>query len=139
MIVVDTSAIIAALDANDRHHEAVREWLEAEDADLVTTPLVVAEVDHLVGAQGGPVARRAFRDDLLAGAYLVEWWTGALATSIPVAETYADNAIGLTDASLVALADRVETVDIATLDERHFRVMRPLSGGDAFRLIPLDL
>ena len=139
MIVVDTSAIIALLDARDRNHDAVRRWLGGEERDLVTTPLVVAEVDHLVGARGGRAAQAAFREDLVAGAYLVEWWPGAVAAAVPVAEAYADNDLGLTDASLVALADRVETVDIATLDERHFRAVRPLSGGDAFRLIPVDI
>ncbi|HEX6713814.1 MAG TPA: PIN domain-containing protein [Thermoleophilaceae bacterium] len=139
MIVVDSSAIIAALDSADRHHEAVRRWLDAEEDDLVTTPLVVAEVDYVVGARGGRMAQQAFRDDLLAGGYLVEWWPGALSAVVPVAETYADNALGLTDASLVVLAERVETTDIATFDQRHFRSVRPTWGGDAFRLIPIDL
>ena len=139
MIVVDTSAIIAALDAGDRHHDAVRSWLDAETQDLVTTPLVVAETDHLVGARGGHRAQAAFREDLQSGAYLVEWWPSAIAAAVPVAEMYADAGLGLTEASLIALAERARTVDIATLDERRFRAVRPLWGGDAFRLIPLDL
>ena len=139
MIVIDSSAIIAALDARDRHHAAVRDWLQIEDRDLVTTPLIVAEVDHVAGARGGRDAQHALRQDLLAGAYLVEWWPTALASAIPVAEAYADTGLDLADASLVALADRVGTIDIATFDERHFRAVRPAQGGDAFRLIPLDL
>jgi predicted nucleic acid-binding protein len=139
VIVVDSSAIIAALDANDRNHDAIRRWLDREDDDLVTTPLVVAEVDHVVGVRGGRVAQRAFRNDLVSGAYLVEWWPGATAAAVPVAETYSDADLGMTDASLVVLAERVETVDIATFDQRHFRAVRPTWGGDAFRLVPLDL
>ena len=49
MIVVDSSAIVAALDAADRNHQAVRDWLEREEDDLVTTPLIIAEVDYVVG------------------------------------------------------------------------------------------
>jgi hypothetical protein len=139
VIVVDSSAIIAALDASDRNHAAVREWLDSEQRDLVTTPLVVAEVDHLAGAHGGRRAQEAFREDLLSGAYLVEWWPGAVAASIPIAEMNADVGLGLTDASLVVLAERVETLDIATFDETHFRALRPTWGGSAFRLVPLDL
>jgi uncharacterized protein len=93
----------------------------------------------VAGARGGRNAQRALREDLLAGAYLVEWWPGALASAIPVAEAYADNGLDLADASLVALAERLGTTDIATFDERHFRAVRPSRGGDAFRLIPLDL
>ena len=139
MIVVDSSAIIAVLDAGDTNHAAVRDWLLAEERDLVTTPLIVAEVDHLVGARGGRAAQRAFRDDLVAGAYLVEWWPAAIAAAVRVAERYSDAGLGLADASLVVLAEHVETLDIATLDERHFRALRPLWGGEAFRLIPTDL
>jgi predicted nucleic acid-binding protein len=42
------------------------------------------------------------------------------------------------DASLVAIAARLGTTDIATLDERHFRTLRPLTGEPAFRLLPAD-
>jgi uncharacterized protein len=55
-----------------------------------------------------------------------------------VAERYADTGLGLADASLVAVAERLGTIDIATLDERHFRAVRPLAGGKAFRLLPAD-
>ena len=40
--------------------------------------------------------------------------------------------------ALVALAERVGTTSIATHDERHFRAVSPLAGGDAFRLLPRD-
>jgi hypothetical protein len=56
----------------------------------------------------------------------------------PLADRYADLGIGLTDASLVVLAARVGSEDVATFDERHFRVVRPLAGAEAFRLLPLD-
>jgi uncharacterized protein len=138
VIVIDTSAIVAYMNAADTHHAQVSRWLEAEDDDLVTTPLIVAEVDHLVGVHGGPAAQSALRADLLAGAYLLEWWSEAIGEAVDVAARYADNGLGLADASLVALAKHVGTISIATLDERHFRVVRPLAGGDAFRLRPQD-
>ncbi len=139
MIVVDTSAILAYMNSADTHHVAVRDWLASEADDLATTPLIVAEADHLVAARGGPTALRALRADLAAGAYLVEWWPGAIAGVVRVAERYAELGLGLADASLVGLAERLRTVKIATLDERHFRAVRPLSGGPAFRLLPRDL
>ncbi len=138
MIVIDTSVIVAYMNSADDHHLAVSGWLESTDEDLATTPLIVAEVDHLVAARGGPAALSALRADLAAGAYLVEWWPSAITTTVSVAERYADNGLGLADASLVALAQRLDTIDIATLDERHFRAVRPLSAGDAFRLLPDD-
>lgn len=138
MIIVDTSVIVAYMNGADEHHEAVGAWLDVVADDLVTTPLIVAEVDHLVGARGGRAALKALRADLAAGAYVVEWWQGAIAAAVDVAERYADTGLGLADASLVALAQRHGTVSIATLDERHFRAVRPLAAGNAFRLLPAD-
>ena len=138
MIIVDTSAILAFMNSADTHHAEVREWLAAEADDLATTPLIVAEADHLIAARGGRAALSALRADLAAGAYLVEWWPGAMVATVRVAERYADSGLGLADASLVALAERLKTVRIATLDERHFRAVRPLAGGPAFRLLPQD-
>jgi len=46
--------------------------------------------------------------------------------------------LGLTDASLIAVADRYETLDVATLDHRHFRAVRSLDSGQPFRLLPAD-
>ncbi len=138
MIVTDTSAILAYMNSRDTHHEAVRAWLEAEAGPLVTTPMVIAEVDHLVSARGGPQAVAALRADLAAGAYAVEWWPAAMAATVRVADRYADMDLGLTDASLVVLADHLGVVDIATLDERHFRAVRPLAASAAFRLLPTD-
>lgn len=139
MIVVDTSAILAYMNSADTHHAEVVSWLDAEQDDLVTTPLIVAEADHLVSTRGTPAALSALRADLAAGAYLTEWWEGAMTATVDIAERYADNGLGLADASLVALAGRVGTVSIATLDERHFRVVSPLAHGVAFRLLPNDL
>jgi predicted nucleic acid-binding protein len=138
VIVVDTSVVVAYMNAADDCHATVAGWLDGADDDLATTPLIVAEVDHLVGARGGRTAQRALYRDLAAGAYLVEWWSGAITSVVKVAERYADTELGVADASLVALAERLGTIDIATLDERHFRAVRPLAGGKAFRLLPAD-
>jgi hypothetical protein len=43
--------------------------------------------------------------------------------------------LGGTDASLVALAERMGEATIATLDHRHFRVVRP-KHANAFTLLP---
>jgi hypothetical protein len=138
VIVLDTSVIYALLDGADQRHRQAVDWYENLDEELVTTPLVLAEADHLAATRGGPRALGAFRADVRAGAYLIEWWPTAASEAVQVADRYADLGIGLTDASLVILAGRVDSVDIATFDERHFRAVVPLEGGDAFRLLPLD-
>lgn len=138
MIVVDTSLIYALLDGRDRRHEDARRWYEGVEDELVTTPLVLAETDHLTGSRAGEPALRAFRKDVAAGAYAVEWWGGAASDCVAMAERYGDLRLGLTDASLVCLAARMSVVSLATFDERHFRAVRPLAGGSAFRILPAD-
>jgi predicted nucleic acid-binding protein len=138
VIVFDTSVMYALLDARDRRHPECAAWYETVREEIATTPLVLAEVDHLTATRAGERALRAFRADLNAGAYAVEWWANALSECVELAEQYADLGLSLADASLVALAARVETTRIATLDERHFRTLRPVSGESAFRLLPVD-
>jgi predicted nucleic acid-binding protein len=138
VIVLDTSVIHALLDRADRRHAESVAWYETADEDLATTPLVIAEADHLAATRAGPVATRAFRHDVAVGAYSVEWWGAAPAQAVEIAERYEDLGLGLTDASLVALAAQLETTRLATFDERHFRAVRPLRGADHFTLLPLD-
>lgn len=138
MVVVDTSVILAFMNSTDAHHPAVSNWMATEAQDLATTPLIIAEADHLVAARGGRQALRALRKDLAAGAYMVDWWPEAMGAAVRVAERYSDMSLGLADASLVVLAERLGTVRIATLDERHFRAVRPLTGASAFHLLPQD-
>ena len=134
--MVDTSAVVAFMNRRDEHHGQVVAWMETVREDLFTTPLVVAEIDHLVSRIGGASAATAFYGDLLSGAYVVEWWPEAVMETVETAGRRQD--IGLADASLISLAARLGTTSVATLDERHFRTLRPLTGEAAFKLLPAD-
>jgi uncharacterized protein len=124
VIVVDTSIIVAYMNAADDYHATVAGWLDGADDDLATTPLIIAEVDHLVGARGGRTARRALHLDLAARAYLVEWWPGAIAPVVTIAERYADTGLGLAGASLAFLCQ-------SPVIHRNIRgVMRVSAGGE---------
>ena len=138
MIVVDASVAYALLDERDAGHEAARSWYDQPHRDLLTTPLVLAEVDHLAAARLGSAARSGFLGDIDRGGYYVAWWSSAVADSVQIAQRYLDLGVSLTDASLVALAARLETTSIATFDERHFRAIQPLTGEPAFTLLPAD-
>jgi uncharacterized protein len=136
MIVIDTSVVVAAMNRRDDHHRAVVDWLEQAEGALVTSPLALAEMDYLITRHGGLPAAQRLYDDFDAGAYRIEWWPASIHDCIGVAR---DNpGLGLADASLIAIAARLGTADIATLDERHFRTLRPLTGEPAFRLLPAD-
>jgi predicted nucleic acid-binding protein len=133
-IVLDTNVVVALYDAADPDHGLVADWAETLDEDLVATPLAVAEMDYLVRQRGGSDAQAALWGDLDAGAYLVRWWADALDETLRIARRHPF--AGLTDASLVALAGRLRTRRIATVDQ-HFRAMTT-PAGETFVLLPDD-
>jgi uncharacterized protein len=114
-VVLDTSAIVAAYDRADAGHDAVAELLRALDDELVSTPLVVAQMDR---ALTGTPGRDALWKDLDSGAITVRWWADAMDETLRIARRHP--VLGLADASLVALAGRLRTDRIATFDP-HFR------------------
>ena len=136
MIVIDTSVVVAAMNRRDDRHAEVAAWLETVAGGLITSPLALAEMDFLVTRHGGLNAAARLYDDFDAGAYRVEWWPASLYDTLEVARAHPG--LGLADASLVAIAGRLGTIEIATLDERHFRALAPLTGEPAFRLLPAD-
>jgi uncharacterized protein len=79
-----------------------------------------------------------FLAEVVAGTFeLAPFGRADLARAVTVLQKYRDMRIGLTDASLVALAERYGSTRILTLNERHFRAIRPLHA-DAFTLLPAD-
>jgi predicted nucleic acid-binding protein len=133
-VILDTNVVVALYDAGDPDHALVADWVATLDEDLVATPMAVAEMDHLVLTRGGRDARDALWDDLEAGAYLVRWWADALNETLRVARRHPF--VGLTDASLVALAGLLRTRRIATVDQ-HFRSLTT-PAGESFVLLPDD-
>ena len=79
-----------------------------------------------------------FLDDFVDGPFeVMELPAAGLKRAREVVARYADLPIGLTDASLVVLGERLRTTRILTLDERHFRAIQPLQGGH-FTILPAD-
>ena len=134
-VIVDTSALLAFFDASEPDHEAVSEVLAAADA-LVVSPYVVAELDYLVATRHGVDDEFAVLDELTGGAWdLPAFDQEGLRRCREVISRYRDQAIGVADASIVVLAERYRTRAIASLDHRHFDVLRSLDGR-SFDVLP---
>jgi len=134
-VVLDTSLIVAAMSRSDRRHAAAARWLEAIDDELVTSPLALAEMDYWAHELGGAELCRTLWRDFESGAYAVRWWADALGESVAIARRHPH--LGLTDASLVALAARLRTTRIATFDLRRFRALTT-TDGEPFIVLPAD-
>jgi len=136
LIIADTSGLLALFNAAEPDHAGVTRVVTGERDQLVVSPFVLAELDYLVGTRIGVNAETAMLRELANGAYhLATIDPDQLATAADIVDRYHDQRIGLTDASLVVLAERFRTHRLLTLDRRHFTVVRPLSGG-TFELLP---
>jgi uncharacterized protein len=138
MILLDTSGLLAALDAGQRLHREAAASLAAASPPLLLSPFVLAELDYLLLVRVGSAARAGLLEEVKRGAYLLETMTGAdVARAQAIVERYADLGISLADASIVVIAGRHRVRDVLTLDERHFRVLTA-DGGNSLRLLPAD-
>ena len=126
-LICDTGPLLAALDADDPDHARCARLLTEAAEDLVVTALVLAELDYWCARRLSTDAWLVFLDDVLSGAYQVEPPTVSdLARCRQLQATYGDLALGIVDASIVALAERLNEPKVATLDQRHFRAVRPV-------------
>ena len=125
LAVVDTGPLYAVADADDDDHERCTEARLARPAyRLVIPALVVAETTYLVGTRLGARAEAAFLRslvDLDVEAPAADEWPRIA----ELVERYRDVPLGGTDASVISLAERLDTDLVITLDRRHFSAVRP--------------
>lgn len=128
-MIADTSGLLALYNTAEPAHDRVKAAIGSLDEPLVVSPFVIAELDYLLAKRVGVAAELAVLEELSGGAYeLPALGATELADCVKLVRKYSDQDIGVTDASLVVLADRFSTRRILTLDHRHFGVLRSLDG-----------
>jgi len=135
-LILDTGPLYASLDRSDQDHVACRALIEAADEPLVIPAPVLVEVDYWIGQGLTPGALVALLADVGAGAYQVADLTRAdYARVRELCDRYADADIGFVDAAVLAVVERLGEPKLATLDRRHFGLLRPRHV-DALELLP---
>lgn len=135
-MIVDTSALLAYFDRAEPKHSAVRAVIDGAESPLIVSPYIVAELDYLVLTRHGSAAEAAVLAELCSGAWeLATMGVDRLRAAARIVGRYADVGIGIADASNVVLAEEYRTSRIATLDRRHFGILR-FSNGGAPHLLP---
>jgi len=141
VIVVDTGPIYASIDTDDHDHERCLDLLLTAEGPLVVPLPVVIETAYLVSKRLGAIKEADFLNSLspatLSNIDITVDHLGEsdLARAGQLCRTYADLKLGAVDACVIAVAERLGAVEIATLDRRHFSVVRP-SHVEAFNLLP---
>lgn len=136
MLVVDAGPLVAAAASRDRNHERCVALLSEAPPPLLVPALVVIEVAYFLADRIGGQAEQVFARSLREGELLVEPVEPADgARIVELLDEYADLPLGIVDASVVAACERVGATTLATLDRRHFSVVRPRHC-EAFILLP---
>lgn len=133
-VVVDTDVFLSAADTDEPRHADCARVLTSHRGRLVTTAAAVAETAWPIEDRLGAAAEVQFLTMVINNVHVVELTRGDYERCIALIETYADMGLGLVDASIVTVAERLGHSTIVTLNDRDFRVVRP-AHCDAFELV----
>lgn len=135
----DTGPVVAAALAGDDHHHACVELftgLHLAGRELLVPSTVVAEVGYLLAREAGAEVEAMFLSSIADGDFrAVDLLPDDYRRAADLVRRYGDMPLGTTDATVIALTERLGLIEVATLDRRHFSVVRPRHV-DALVLVP---
>jgi uncharacterized protein len=135
-VIIDTGPLVAAANRADPRSRDCQELLRQADRALVVPALVVAEAGFLIERHLGSAAEVRFLRSLAHPRFRVEpIGASDLRRMADLVEKYADLPLGTTDACVITVAERLNEATVATLDRRHFTVVRPRHA-EALTLLP---
>lgn len=134
--LIDTGILYALADRKDKWHLRSARFIAESAGRLVVPSTVLPETCYLLNTCIGQAAEIAFIRAVIDRELIVEQVTAAdLARAAEVMIAYADANIGMVDASLVAVAERLKLTKILTTDRRHFAMIKPRHC-KGFQLLP---
>ena len=133
--LVDTGAIVALINRDDRFHPQAAAWFLGFRGRMLTTEAVVTETAYVLA--GSPEHQRAallwvqrVRHANLLEVRPVE----DHAALVRILSKYADLPCDYADATLISLAEKTGVLQIATVDQGDFSVYR-VRGRRSFRIL----
>lgn len=128
MILIDSGVIVAAALDRDANHHSCTELLTSTrlaDRRILLPATVTAEAGYLINHYSGPTAEARFLASVADGDFeTVDLIPEDYARMAELVSQYDDFPLGTTDASVLALAERLSITEIATTDRRHFSAVR---------------
>lgn len=125
-ILLDSSAVIAAADRADLNHDAAIAWFGRADEPLLLGALSLGDLDTLLQRELGAQAALALVRTITGGAIrLVAPTEADMTRAAELLEAAAEHRPRLTDALMIAAAERLGIHRIATFDRRPIAVFRP--------------
>jgi predicted nucleic acid-binding protein len=122
MLLCDTGVLLAAGNVKDQAHEACLQLLSQADGPLLV-PSVMGEIGYLLQSRVGPRAEVAFLKSFGEDGFRVaELEDDDIRRMTELVENYLDLPLGIVDAAVIAIAERLKLTEAATIDHRHFSV-----------------
>jgi uncharacterized protein len=133
-LILDTGPVVAMLDATDPDHERCTDLLQRSREPRVVPVCVLVEVEYLL--RPWPEAFAALLEDVESGALeLLDLPARWLLRAGELVARYSDLPLGLVDATVITATEMLRELKVATLDHRHFAVVRPAHTA-ALKLLP---
>lgn len=134
MLTLDTSGILAALNARDPHHAQACTTLHADSGPFIIPIGIMAEITYMIEGRLGADVLDAFLADLERGAFTLDCGEGDLSRVRTLVARYRDLPLGYADATVIASAER-HRGRILTFDRRHFP---PVAREGTIRLVGFE-
>ena len=135
-VLVDTGVFVSAADTDEPHHQQCAKVLQDYRGELVVAAPVIPETAWLLEARLGTSAEVRFLSLITSGLVeVIDLTPPDYRRCVTLIDRYADLGLGIVDASIVTIAERLKITMIATLNHRDFTVVRP-DHIEAFELIP---
>ncbi len=123
-LILDTGPLVALLDATDPDHDRCATLIRETREPRIVPVCVLVEVEYLL--RPWPRALAALLADFQTEALqLLDLPTRWLMRSGELVDRYRDLPLGLVDATVIAATEMLGETKVATLDHRHFTVVRP--------------
>lgn len=136
MLLCDTGVLLAAGNVKDHHHAACVALMRAAEGPLLVPSPVLGEIGYLLQSRVGPHAEVTFLRSFGGnGFHVAEVAESDISRIAELVEQYVSLPLGIVDAAIVAIAERLNLAEVATVDRRHFSVVRP-AHVSALRLLP---
>ena len=125
-VLLDTSAILSLSDKSSVINETVKNLVLNEDHLYIVPSTVIVETCQLLKYRFGAIYEIKFLQEIQLSNFIMETvGFEDIHRIIEILKKYSDLGAGYVDSSIVAIAERLGTNKVITLDKKHFTVMTP--------------
>ena len=124
-VIADTGFVVALANRSDKRHADVAP-IYLQYPQIWLPQVVLVEVAYLIGRDAGIATVVKFLQGLPSSRFeLIAATEQDLGRTARILEQYTDSRIDFVDASVIAIAERLNIKTVLTIDQRDFRLFRP--------------